>query len=239
MLLVDRHLGVALTHGVGSAVPPRHADRDAVRLGRHGQVPARPAPGQFEGVLQHPVGTEARVDRLLDHDLAIGAGVHDAAQIGVFALGVLAHDEEIDLAGPARPPLRIDQRAGHAFEQPHRAQVDVLVELAPKLEQRAPQRHVVGHPCRPADRTEKNRVHALQLTFPVVRHHLAGVGVVVATGPADRRQIQHHAEALLRRLQHPQSLRHDFLADAVAGDHRDLARLCHGLASSGDSGSRW
>jgi hypothetical protein len=156
--------------------------------------------------------------------------VHHAAQVGVFALGVLAHHQEVDVAG-----LLAGQRAGHALEQAHRAQVDVLVELAPELQQAAPQRDVVGHAGRPADGAEQQRVHALQLRLPVVRHHLAGPGVPVAAGPGDGRQLQRDAEALLHGLQHAQGLGHDLLADAVARDDGNAvrARGAHGRITSG------
>ncbi len=88
---------------------------------------------ELEGVLQHAVGAVAREHRFLDHDLALGAFEQPPAEVGVFAFGVLAHDEEIDVAG-----LAPGQGARHAVEQTHRAQVDVLVELAAELEQRAP-----------------------------------------------------------------------------------------------------
>src|SRR5256885_354012 len=128
------------------SVPPGHADGDAVALGGQGDVLALAALGQVEGVLEQALGTLARVDRFLDHDLAVRALVHDAAQRGVFAFGVLAHHVVVDVAG-----LAAGQRAGHALEQAHGAQVDVLVELAAELEQRAPQRDMVGHGGGPAD----------------------------------------------------------------------------------------
>lgn len=55
------------------------------------------------------------------------------AEAGVFALGVLPHDEEIDVAR-----LAPGQWARHTFEQPHRPEVDVLIELTAELEQRLP-----------------------------------------------------------------------------------------------------
>ena len=57
--------------------------------------------GQLEGEFQDAVDADAREDRLLHHELALGAGEHAAADGGVFALGVLAHDVEVDVAGLA------------------------------------------------------------------------------------------------------------------------------------------
>ena len=114
----------------------------------------RAALGQLKGVFQYAVGAMAREDRFLDDDFPLGTGVHGAAQVGVFAFGVFAHHKEVDVAW-----LAPDQRAGHALEQAHRAQVDVLVKLAAKLEQRPPQRDVVGHGGRPAHGTKVDGVH--------------------------------------------------------------------------------
>jgi hypothetical protein len=57
-----------------------------------------------------------------------------AAEGGIFPFGIFTHHVKIDIAG-----LFTRQRAGDAGEQAHRTQVDVLVELAAELQQRAPQ----------------------------------------------------------------------------------------------------
>jgi hypothetical protein len=156
--------------GLGRAlVPPGHADGDAVALGGHRHVLARAGAGQLEGVVQQPLAAQPGEHRLLQHELALGAAEHHAAHRAVLALGVLAHDQHVDVAG-----LAPGQRAGHAVEQPRRAQVDVLVELAAELQQAAPQRHMVGHGGRPAHGAEQDGVHAADLRLPVVGHHLAG-----------------------------------------------------------------
>src|SRR5205085_11414514 len=99
VLLVDGDLGVVLADRIGTAGPPRHADGDAVAFGGDRQVLARARLRQIVGVPQHAVGAEPAEHRFLDHDLALGPRVHDAAQVGVLALGVLAHDVEVDVAG--------------------------------------------------------------------------------------------------------------------------------------------
>jgi hypothetical protein len=103
-----------------------------------------------------------------------------------------------------------------------------LVKLAAELEQRAPERDVVGHGGGPADGAKQNGVHALQLRLPVGRHHLAVSRIPVATGPLDGRELQRDAETLGRRLQHAQALGHHFLADAVAGDDGNAMCVRHG-----------
>ena len=86
----------------------------------------------------------------------------------------------VDVAG-----LAARERRGHAVEQPRGAQVDVLVEFAAELQQRPPQRDVIGHRGRPADRAEVDRIGAFELRLPVVGHHLAVLRVVVAARPLD------------------------------------------------------
>ena len=92
-----------------------------------------------------------------------GAGEHLAADRGIFALGVLAHHPEVDVAG-----LAVGERRRHAGHQPHRAQIDVLVELAAEQNERAPQRDVVGNFRRPADRAEDRSRRACR-SFPSSR----------------------------------------------------------------------
>ena len=172
--------------------------------------------GELEGEPEHAVDADAAHHRLLDDDLALGAGEHAAADRGILALGVLAHDEEVDVAR-----LAAGERAGHARHQPHRAQVDVLVELAAELDQRAPQRDVVGNLLRPADRAEEDRVVLADLLLPVLRHHALVLLVVVPAGEIEPVLPQLEAEALGGRLEHAHALGHDLLADAVARNDGD------------------
>src|SRR3546814_8886874 len=128
VVLVPPDVGKALRHLLDPAVPIGHGDRDAVRLCGRGQV-LRPAAGrELEGEAEDAVDADAAHHRLLDDDLALRAREHRAADRGVLALGVLAHDEEVDVAGPAA-----GQRRGYARHQPHRPEIDVLAEFAPEL----------------------------------------------------------------------------------------------------------
>src|SRR6185369_11657060 len=63
------------------------------------------------------------------------------------------------------PGLRLASRR-HARHQPHGPQVDVLVELAPEFDQRAPQRDVVRDFRRPADGGEIDRIVLADLVLP-------------------------------------------------------------------------
>ena len=89
-----------------------------------------PTLGEVEGEAQDAVDAVAREHGLLEHGFAFGTFEQAAADRGVFAFGVFAHDVEVDVAH-----LAASERAGHAGHQTHRTQVDVLVEFAPKLDQ--------------------------------------------------------------------------------------------------------
>ena len=151
--LVGADPRIALRHRLEALVPVRHRDRDAVRLGRRGHVLRRRVARELEREFQDPVDALAREHRLLEHDLALGALEHPAADRRILALGVLADDDEVDVAR-----LAIRERCRDARHEPARAEVHVLVEAAPELDQRTPQRDVVGHRGRPADGAIEDRV---------------------------------------------------------------------------------
>ena len=69
---------------------------------------------ELEGELQDAVDAVAREDRLLHHDLAVGALEHAAADGRVLALGVLAHDAEVDVARLAAGERRAARPASAA-----------------------------------------------------------------------------------------------------------------------------
>src|SRR5690606_26196375 len=106
-------------------------------------------------------------------------------------------------------------------QQAYRPQVDVLVELAPEQQQGAPERHMVGHRVRPADRAEIDRIAALEALFPVLGHHPAMACVILAAGKVEMAPVEPDAEALAGGLEDLHALGHDFGADAVTGDHRN------------------
>ena len=214
--LVPLDVGEVLRHRLHALVPVRHRDRDAVRLGRRGEVLLRRLLRQLERELQHAVDADAGEDGLLHDDLALGAGKCAPADRRILAFGVLAHDPEVDVAR-----LAARERRRHARHQPHRAQIDVLVELAPEQDQRAPQRDVVRHLRRPADRAEEDRVMLADLLLPVLRHHAVVLGVVVVGGEIEPVLPHLEAELLRHRFQRAHAFRHDLLADAVARNDGD------------------
>jgi hypothetical protein len=222
--LVPLHVGIALRHRLHALVPVRHGDGDAVRLRRGREMLLRRLLRQLERELQHAVDADAGQDRLLHDDLTVGAGKRPPADRRIFALGVLAHDPEIDVAG-----FSSGQRRRHARHQPHRPQVDVLVELAPEQNQRAPQRDVIRNFRRPADRTEEDRVMAADLLLPVLRHHPLVLFVIVPRGKIEMIHLQRETELGRGLFQNAHALRHGLLADTVAGDDRNAVLAVGGL----------
>jgi hypothetical protein len=146
---------------------------------------------EVECEVEDAVDADAGHHGLLDDDFAVGAGKDSAADGGVLAFGVLADDEEVDVAG-----LAAGERAGHAGHQPHRTEVDVLVELAAEEDQRSPERDVVGHLLRPAYGAEEDGVVAANLLLPVVGQHLVVLQVVVAGGEVELVELEFEAELL-------------------------------------------
>ena len=99
--------------------------------------------------------------------------VDPAADAGILALRVLAHDHPVELR-----PGDVAQRAGDARQDPGRTHIGVLVEGLADREAQAPERDVVRH-VRRADRAEEDRVVVLDLLAPVRGHHHAVLLVVV------------------------------------------------------------
>ncbi|KAG1436868.1 hypothetical protein G6F57_020485 [Rhizopus arrhizus] len=169
----------------------------------------------------HAVGADAREHAFLDDDFAFGPLEQAAAAVGVFAFSVLTDDEEIDVAR-----LAVRQRGRHARHQANRSQIDVLIKFATEFEQRTPQRFVIRHRGGPTDRTEEYRFVLADLRLPVVRHHLAVRGVVVAA-PVEMIPLEINAEARRNGIQHFQAFRHDLFANPVSWNYRNLVFLSH------------
>ena len=181
------------------------AEATSLALARHGEV---------EGVAHHALAALLGEHRHLDRLLELGALERAPADRGILALVVLAHDEVVDVAG-----LAVGERRFEAVEEPHGAQVDVLLEAAADRDQQAPQRDVVGH-AGPADGAQIDGVVLGDLVEPVGRHHGAGLGEALAR-PVEMVPGVVDAEAGADRLQHADALGHHLVADAVAGDDGD------------------
>ena len=175
---------------------------------------------EFKRELQNPIDAGACHHRLLGHEFTVGIREHPAAHGRIFAFGVFPHHPEIDVAG-----LAARERRRHSRHQPHRTKICILVELSPEFDQRAPQGNVIGNFRWPADRAEVNRIVLADLFLPVVRHHLAVLFVIVVGSEVEMIEMHGHAVLLRRRLDDAQALRHDLLADPVAGNDRDPVLL--------------
>ena len=80
---------------------------------------------QLERVADHALDALARVDHLGDGDLVRRALAVDAAEAGVGVLGVLAHDDHVDVGR-----LLVLQRAERLVVEADRAQVHEQVEAS-------------------------------------------------------------------------------------------------------------
>src|SRR5215469_11596437 len=86
---------------------------------------------------------------------------------------------------------------------------------------------MVGH-SGIADRAKEDRVKRGQLRDAVFRHHPPSLGIGLAA-PVEFLPLKAKAIAPCRGLHRLDALRHHFLADAVAGNHRDPIRFWHKL----------
>ena len=91
---------------------------------------ARAFLGQIKGVFQDAVNAGPRHDGFLNDDFTIRAGIHLAPDRGVFPFGIFAHDIEINITRFATR-----QRRWHTGHQFGRAQIDILVKVAPEHDQ--------------------------------------------------------------------------------------------------------
>ena len=177
---------------------------------------ARPRARELEGELHDAVDALAREHRLLEHDLALGALEHAAADRRVLAFGVLAHDDEVDVAGLAVGERRRECPASAGtgrrltyWSKPRRNWIS-----EPHSDTWSGT--VAGQPTAP----KKIASNGCSCVEPVLRHHPAVLGVVVAA-PVEMRERELDAELARGGLEHAQPFGHDFLADAVARHHRD------------------
>jgi hypothetical protein len=67
------------------------------------------------------------------------------------------------------------------------------------------------------------------LVFPVVRQHLAVLFAVVPTRKVEMVKVQIDTELAGGGIHHAQAFRHDFLANAIAGNH-SYAVSGHGIS---------
>src|SRR5262249_15253349 len=85
--------------------------------------------------------------------------------------------------------------------------------------EKAPERNVIGH-ARMAHSAEEDRVKWFELRDTVFRHHAAGFDVALAA-PVEMAPVECKTEALAGGFEHADALGDDFLANPIAGNHRD------------------
>ena len=126
----------------------------------------------------------------------------------------------------------VGERRREAGQQPHRAEVHVLVEALPKRQNQLPHRHVIGDPWR-ADRAEVDGVERRKAVEPVFVHHPVVLQVVFAP-PRQLGEGNRGRRSACDRFDCGHPRRNHFAADAVAGDDRDLKLVigCHCLVAA-------
>ncbi len=180
----------------------------------------------LERVAQAALDLVVGVDHLLDGHLVLRPGARVAAHSRVHAPAVLADTDVVDLFGA----LVLDGRL-HAGDQPHRAQVDVLVQGEADLEQDALLQDAGGH-VRVPHGAQEHGVEALEL---LQRRNRAGLRRCAGSGRRRGRTGRGHGEAVAGGggAEHLEALAHDLRAGAVAGENRDLVFHCQSVLSRG------
>ena len=167
--------------------------------------------GRLERVLDDPRHAYVGVDVLLDCDLLLGAFLEPPAHAYVEALGVLPHDQEVDL-----PSVLSAQRRQPVVVQAGGAQVDVEVELEAEPQQHA--REIGGViDTRVPDGAEQDRVGLLQVAPDRRRDGLTGAHVLVGVD-----FVLLEIEVCARGAQHFDRLGDDLFARSVAGQDGDV-----------------
>ena len=105
------------------------------------------------------------MDGRLDDDFLRLAHLEFAAGGDVFAFGIFADDDEIDVLR-----LLAGERRRNVREEGGRPQADILVELLPHSHERH-ERNMVGHDFGIADGAQKDRVKRFQLVEKVFRYN--------------------------------------------------------------------
>ena len=90
--------------------------------------------GSIERVSRDALDADPGEDVLLEGELARRATSVASADLGVLALGVLAHDDHVDPGSLGQSNARLD-----AVELPDGAQVHVLVEGAADRDEQSPE----------------------------------------------------------------------------------------------------
>ena len=185
-----------------------------VGFGHHRQQLARPRLRQLESKPHDAFNPGTRHDRQIGSDFDRVALMRPAADARVFTFRVLAHDDPVQVFTRAALERRLNARQNARWPD-----VGVLVKALANFQAQAPQRDVVRD-VRVARRAKQNRILVAQRIKAVFRHHLA-VRAIPVTTPSKVLKRKFKIADGSQGLQHLLARRHDFLANAVAGDAGD------------------
>ena len=231
--LVPAHVRELVRDGGRDLVPHHHRVALGVRLRDDRQKLARARAREAESETQDALDAGTGHDRNIHRRLDRMALVHPATDAGVLALGVLPHDDPVEVLAPAVAQGALDTR-----QDARRTDVRVLVEALADLQAQAPQGDVIGD-RRVAGGAEEDRVVRPQRLQAVGGHHRAVCPVMVAA-PVEGPELEAKCRAGGgQRLEHFAPGRNDLLADAVSRDQGDALGL-HGRHSArcGSGGER-
>ncbi len=172
----------------------------------------RSLPRQVEGVLQNAVDSVTGEGHSLHDGLPRRALEDPAADRGIFAFRVLAHDQEVDIADVPARERRLDPR-----HEPDGPQVYIEIKLPAHRNQQLPERDMVRHTGKTA-RAEEDRVVMPNRCEPILRHHAAVLGAIF-TAPRKFIPLKRDIEFPSRCLENAHALGNDLFADAVTGNH--------------------
>src|ERR1700677_2551877 len=137
--------------------------------------------GKVERITKNAINSNSRHHGFLNYHFSLCIGEDLSADGRIFALGILAHHDEVDISR-----LAVSQRRANSRHQANRPQADILVELPAELHERTPKRDMVRHLLGPAHRAEEDGVMTAYLTFPILGHHFAVLEVVIAGSEIER-----------------------------------------------------
>ena len=210
------HLRVFRRYFVEYLIPEDHSESLGVGFGDRGHFAALvAADAVFESGADDALGAAPSEDVGLEDRFIRGAGVQPPAYRGVFALGVFAEDDQVDVAGLLAGQRRID-----AGIQIGRADADALVEAPAQRQQQPVQRDVIGN-VRVAHRPEQDGVKAAQLRQPILRHQPPGLPVI-RRPPGKFGEPESRPAGRRKRLQHLAPLGHHLRPHPVPGNHRQI-----------------
>ena len=140
----------------GDFVPHHHAEFLRIGFGHHGQMLARPLARAIKGEAHDPLDPDTGENRHLGRHLLRQPTMRPPAMAGIFALGILPHDQPVEIAGPDVP-----QRRNHPRQHPRRANIGILIKPLADRQAQAPQADMIGNILRP-HRPKINRIRLFQ-----------------------------------------------------------------------------